>query len=172
MVDAGAEKRSAAGDLAAGIVLLVVSAVGVWSLSTNKFIGSVDYGNDPGPGLLPAILLGLLALSSIAMMGMAGVKLMRLREMESNTGFLDNLAHSLLVPALMVVALFAYSLSMTELGFLETTAIFALFWTVAIGIQDSGRPDVRRLAIWLLEGGAICAGIYAVFAWFIKIPLP
>lgn len=172
MVDAGAERRSAAGDLAAGIVLFTVSSVCAWSLSTNKFVIGLDHGNDPGPALLPSVLLALLALASIAMMGMAGVKLIRLRDGAANTGLLDNLAQPLLVPALMVIALLVYSLSMTELGFLETTATFALFWTVAIGIQDYGRPNARQLAIWLLEGSAICAGVYAVFAWLIKIPLP
>ena len=172
MADAGAERRSAAGDLAAGIVLLVISAVGAWSLATDKFIAGVDYGNDPGPGLLPGLLLGLLALSSIALMVMAGVKLGRMRGTGTNTGPLKISSYPFLVPALMVVALLGYSQSMTWLGFLETTATFALFWTVAIGLQDSGRPDARQLAIWLFEGAAICAGIYVVFAWFIKIPLP
>lgn len=172
MVDVGAERRSAAGDLTAGIVLLVVSTVGAWSLSTNKFVVGVDYGNDPGPGLLPAILLTLLALSSIVMMGIASVKLLRLRRTETESGLHANAGYPLLVPTLMIIALLAYTLSMTELGFLETTITFAVFWTVAIGVQDYGRPDVWRLAIWLLEGSAICAGVYVVFAWFIKIPLP
>lgn len=172
MADVGAEKRSAAGDFTAGIVLFAVSAVGAWSLSGNKFIVGIDYGNDPGPGLLPGFLLALLAVSSLAMMIMSGVKLMRLRKLDTGGGRLDSPYRPLVVPALMVIGLLAYSQSMSWLGFLETTAIFALIWTIAIGIQDSGRPDARRLVIWLLEAGAICAGIYAVFAWFIKIPLP
>jgi len=172
MADVGAERRSAAGDLTAGIVLFIVSAIGAWSLSANKFIAAVDSGNDPGPGMLPAILLVLLAMSSIAMMVLAGAKLLRLRGAETNTGLFDTKGHPLLIPMLLVVTLLVYAESMSELGFLETTAAFALFWTVVIGIQDSGRPDARRLALWLLEGAAICAAIYAVFAWLIKIPLP
>jgi hypothetical protein len=172
MSDAGAERRSAAGDLAAGIVLFSLSAVGAWSISANKFIIGVDYGNDPGPGLLPAILLVLLALSSIAMMALAGLKLLRRRDGGTETGPSGKAGTTLLVPALMVVTLLVYAQSMTWLGFLETTATFAVFWTIAIGVQDFGRPDGRRVAIWLLEAAAICFGIYAVFAWLIKIPLP
>jgi hypothetical protein len=172
MADAEAERRSAAGDLAAGIVLLMVSAIGAWSLSANKSITAVDYGDDPGPGLVPILLIGLLALSSVAMMAMAGTKLLRLNRSGIETRLLDRTGHTLIVPVLMVVALLVYSQSMTWLGFLETTAVFSLFWTVALGLQDTRRPKPGRLVLWLLEGAAICAGIYVVFAWFIKIPLP
>lgn len=172
MVDAGAERRSAAGDLAGGVVLFAVSAVGAWSLSANRFIVAGSYGNDPGPGLLPAILLALLGLFSLAMIALAVARLLRLRGTRNNSRQPRDAWWTFLVPALLVVTLLFYAQSMTELGFLETTGTFAVFWTVAIGMQDTGWPDARRLAIWLLEGAAICAGIYAIFAWFIKIPLP
>lgn len=172
MADVKAERRSAAGDLAAGIVLSVVSAIGAWSLSANKFITTVDYGNDPGPGLLPALLIGLLALSSIAMMAMAGTKLLRLHRSGVEPGLLDGTGRFWIVPVLMIVTLLVYSQSMTWLGYLEATAVFALFWTVGLGLQDTGRPEPGRLVLWLVEGAAICAGVYAVFAWLIKIPLP
>ena len=86
MTDTEAEGRSAALDFAAGVVLFAISAVGTWSLSTNRFIIPGSYGNDPGPGLLPAILLGLLGLFSVTMMAMAGVKLVRLRGSGSDNG--------------------------------------------------------------------------------------
>ncbi len=172
MADGEAEDRSAAGDLAAGVVLFAVSAVGAWSLSTNRFIVAESYGNDPGPGLLPTILLTLLGLFSLAMMALAGARLARLRGNGTDTQPKRGRWRTTVVPALLVVTLLAYVQSMELLGFLETTASFAVLWTVAIGIQDNGRPDARRLAIWLVEGAAICAGIYAIFAWFIKIPLP
>lgn len=166
------EKRSAAGNLAAGFVLLMVSLVGMWSLSTNEFVIGVDHGNDPGPGLLPALLLGLLALSSIGMIVVSGGKLLRLRRSGANTPLLHKTGRTLIVPALMVVTLLLYSQTMEWLGFLETTAVFALFWVIALGMQDYGRPSSGRLMLWLVEGIVICAGVYAVFAWFIKIPLP
>lgn len=172
MLDVEAKKRSAAGDLAAGFVLLVVSAIGIWSLSTNEFVIGVDHGNDPGPGLLPTLLLGLLVLSSVGMMAVAGGKLYSLRQAGTDTGSPHNTCRTLIVPALMVITLLFYSQTMEWLGFLETTAVFALFWTIALGMQDFGRPSAGRLALWLVEGIVICAGIYAVFAWFIKIPLP
>ncbi len=172
MADAEAEGRSAAGDLAAGVVLFAVSAVGAWSLSTNRFIVAESYGNDPGPGLLPAILLALLGLFSLTMMALAGVRLVRLHDNRNDSRPTRDGWRTTVVPATLVVTLLAYAQSMVVLGFLETTAAFAVLWTVAIGIQDNGRPDARQLAIWLVEGAAICAGIYVVFAWFIKIPLP
>ena len=172
MADVGAERRSAAADLMAGIVLFGVSAIGTWSLSHNRFITTEGYGNDPGPGMLPGLLLLLLGLSSLAMMVLAGKKLRRLRRADINKRPIASARNPLLMPALLVVTLLAYAHGMTELGFLETTASFALFWTIAIGMQDSGRPDARRLAVWVVQGAAICAGIYAIFAWLIKIPLP
>ena len=153
-------------------MLFAVSAVGAWSLSGNRFIVAESYGNDPGPGLLPIILLALLGLFSLAMITMAVARLRRLRGTRNDSRQPRAAWRTFLVPALLVVTLLFYAQSMTELGFLETTGTFAVFWTVAIGMQDSGWPDARRLAIWLLEGAAICAGIYAIFAWFINIPLP
>lgn len=172
MVDAGPERRSAAGDLAGGVVLFAISAVSAWSLSANRFIVAGSYGDDPGPGLLPAILLALLGLFSLAMIGLAVARLVRLRGTLDDSRQPRDAWRTFLIPALFVVTLLIYAQSMMALGFLETTGAFAVFWTIAIGMQDTGRPDARRLAIWLLEGAAICAGIYAIFAWFINIPLP
>jgi hypothetical protein len=172
MAETESPLHSAKRDFATGIVLFVVSAIGAWSISTNKFITDVEYGNDPGPGLVPGLMLGFLAASSIAMMVIARVRLRRLRQAGLGDRSADKACSTWLVPALMVTSLVLYSQSMMWLGFLESTIVFALLWTVALGVQDNGRPDLRRSVIWLLEGCAICAGIYAVFAWFIQIPLP
>lgn len=172
MADKTVERRTAAGDLAAGLVLLVVSAVGAWSLMTNEFLVSTDYGNDPGPALLPALLVALLALSAVVMIAMSGTKLVRMGAAGPDRKRLGAVAQPLFIPVLMTVLLLAYSQSMGWLGFLEATAAFAVFWTVALGLQENAKPAPLTLVVWLIEAAAICIGIYAVFAWFIKIPLP
>ena len=171
MADAEAGTRSPAGDIAAGVVLFALSAIGAWSLLTDPFITQESYGNDPGPGMLPGVLLVLLALSSLAMIAIGWARLVRLRglggQVHRGAGW-----KPMLVPLLLVVTLLVYASAMTEFGFLETTAIFAILWTFVIGVQDHARPGALRLAVWLIEGVAICAAIYVVFAWFIKVPLP
>jgi hypothetical protein len=171
MADAESGTRSPAGDLAAGAVLFVLSVIGAWSLLADPFIMGEDYGNDPGPGMLPGVLLILLALSSLAMMAIAGAKMVRARRLGTQARAKASWK-PLLVPLLLVVTLLAYAGAMTQLGFLESTAVFAIFWTFVIGLQDTARPSVVRLVVWLIEGVVICAVIYVVFAWFIKVPLP
>lgn len=172
MTDVTSERRSAKGDFAAGVVLLALCAIGAWNLGTNKFIMTEDYGHDPGPGLLPWLLLGLLALSAVALMALSGAKLRRTRGGARDTGGLARSLPPLLVPALMIVAMAVYSQAMAWLGFLESTVAFALFWTVVLGLQDTRRPSAAQVVLWLAEGVAICAVIYAVFVWLIKIPVP
>jgi len=172
MSDNTAERRTATGDLVAGIVLLAVSAVGGWSLLTNKFLISTNYGKDPGPALLPILLIALLALSAVALIAIAGTKLIRMGPSGTDRERFGATMRPLAVPVLMTAILLVYSQSMDWLGFLESTAAFAVFWTVTLGLQEDPKPAPVTFAIWLIEGAAICAGIYAVFAWFIKVPLP
>ena len=61
-------RRSVAwGDLVTGLILLGATAVGAWSLLGNETLHEFDFGSDPGPALVPSLLLALLAVSATAL---------------------------------------------------------------------------------------------------------
>ena len=69
-------RRSVArGDLVTGLILLGAAAVGAWNLLGNQTLREFDYGADPGPGLVPSLLLVLLAVcaAALALRGLMGM---------------------------------------------------------------------------------------------------
>lgn len=162
------------GDVLAGVVLLVLAGAGLWSLGANPDIAGVDYGADPGPGFLPRILLALLAAGALGLIAVGLLRRARRRTAAAGPDAPQWRRHA--IPALFLAALVVYSKAMTGLGFLEATLVFSVLWTVVLGFQETKGGTaafvLRRLALYLLEGAAITAGIYAVFAWLIKVPLP
>ncbi len=159
--------RSATGDLAAGAVLLVVASVGGWTLFADPLLVSEDYGSDPGPGLLPRLLLALLAAGAL---GLIVTGALRLRS--TTPGLSGGAWRGFIVPTLLVATMLIYSQTLVPLGFLPTTLVFAVFWTILFGIQEWGAPRARSSFLRVVEGLAITGGVYVVFAWLIKIPLP
>lgn len=161
------ESRTATGDLAAGVVLLAVASVGGWSLLGDPFLMDEDYGSDPGPGLLPILMLVLLAAGALGLMVSGAVRL-RSATPSSWSGAWRRFA----VPILLVATMVVYSQTFVPLGFLPTTLVFAVCWTIVFAIQEWGAPGARSIFLRVIEGLAITGGVYAVFAWLIKVPLP
>ena len=161
------ESRSATGDLAAGAALLAVAAIGAWSLIADPFIVAEDYGPDPGPGLLPLFLVALLAAGALGLIVTGALRLQATVTASSSAPW-----RGFAVPTLLVATMLIYSQTMVPLGFLPTTLTFAVFWTVVIGIQEWGTLRTRSALRYVAEGVAVTGGIYMVFAWLIKVPLP
>lgn len=147
--------------------MLAVAAVGGWSLFSNRFVIGEDYGSDPGPGLLPVLLLALLAVGALGLMAVGAAKLRAAKSRRPGATW-----RRLAVPTLLVATMLVYSQTMVPLGFLPTTLAFAVFWAIVIGIQEWGVPRARVAVLYVVEGAAITGGIYIVFAWLIKVPLP
>lgn len=171
MDNAGDRRHAAHVDIAISLTLLAVGGVGAWSLIGNRILFEFDYGSDPGPGLVPALLLAVLGLCALALLLSSVFKLWWIRGIDGERS--DILGAKLLVlPALMTISLVVYALTLVDLGYLGTTITFSAIWCVLIGMQQDGKPTWGRLALYAAEAIAITGGIYLVFAKLILVPLP
>jgi hypothetical protein len=168
---ARAEMREARGDLITSVILLGITATGFWSLNTNPDIG-IDFGADPGPGLIPNLLLWGLGLCGLGMFGGAVVQLLWARNRKAATPVVSEGWGVFLVPVGFTVTLVAYVEAMLSFGFLQATTGFSILWVMLIGYQDHRRFTFRSLVVYLLEALAISGVIYVIFAKLIQVPLP
>jgi hypothetical protein len=161
-------RRDAIGDLVTGIVMLAVVAVGSWSLWHNAELTELDYGADPGPGLLPEILLALLGVLAAAMVLWALFRLRAGPRLPAG----EPRRPLPWFPFLLVGVLVVYSQVMALFGFIPTTLAVTALFLVSIHAQEHGRPGWRALAVGAVEAVAITLATWVVFEKFIHIPLP
>lgn len=152
-----------------GGILLAVSIVGAASLLNNEGLRTGDFGRDPGPGLLPVILLVLLAAGSLVLTVMGAV---RLRATAGGARRDATPWRVFVFPVAMLTALGLYVWAMAPLGFIEATLAFVVPWVILLGWQDDGMPSLGRLSIYAVQAVGIVAAVWLVFAGLIKVPLP
>ena len=161
----------ARGDLTVitGLILLGATAIGAWSLLGNEALTAFDYGADPGPGLVPELLLVLLGVcaAALALRGLMG-----LRQAVPEPKTQEPSARRIVYPSLLVVTVFLYALGLPAAGFLAATIVFTGLWSILIGRQEAGVLTIKSSALFAVEALAITAGVYVVFAELIKVPLP
>jgi hypothetical protein len=172
MLKDGERRRTAQLDFATGMAILGACGVGAWSLAGNRVLYDFDYGADPGPGLVPALLLAVLVLCAVVMIMIATVRLWIERG-----GAIIAAANRmnwkfLVLPTGMTASLLLYAWSVAQLGFLPSTMVFALLWCLLIGLQDNPRLTPRDLIVVAVEAFAISGGIYLVFVKLIEVQLP
>lgn len=167
----GEKARRAFGDIAISLVLFGIMGAGFWSLTDNKDI-LLDFGNDPGPGLFPSLLLWALGLCGLALLAVAIWQLWRAGAEEEGSRSATGGWRIFLNPSLLVACLFIYVYAIGTVGFLPSTICFALLWVFNLGIQDEGVPGFRTVAVYSLEALAVSFVIYLIFAKIIKVPLP
>lgn len=139
-------------NIAAG-VLFCLGAVTAWSSATTLSMGSFRH---PGSGFLPFALACILSLLSLALFFSKG------KTTSQAAAFWPERAW--MRPLLGSLALFAYALFLSILGFLPTTILFMVGWTRVI----------ERLP-WhkvLLVATGVTTGLYLVFIWFLGVPIP
>lgn len=131
----------------------------------------MDWGADPGPGLVPALLLALLGLGALGLILRGGVAL-RGTPKQTEAGAVSAMIRPYLLPLAMVLFLIVYSQAMIAVGFLPATAVFASVWSILIAWQDGRRRNLRGIALFVAEGLAITFFIYFAFERIIGVPLP
>lgn len=166
------EKRSQAKkDVVTGLVLCAVTAFLGWSLFTNDSIVGADFGADPGPGLVPALLLRLLGLCALAMIAVGLKNLWQVRKTEPRRSSTASWK-ALLLPGLLTATMIVYLWALQVIGFLLITAVFTLCWMFVIGIYDDGRPTKRAVIRYVVHAVAVTVVVYVVFTKLIHVPLP
>ena len=154
--------------LAAGAFIALWAVAGWFSVLTNNQIIGVDFGADPGPGLLPAIVLTILTGGSLILIGagLYGLKAWRAPPIAWR-----RIGRQVIMPLLLATSLVAYIPIIHVLGFIAGNALFAAAWMLLLGIGEV-RSDPRRGLMNIALGVLIGVGlIYYVFIYWIGVPL-
>ena len=155
--------------LAAGLFFAAWAVAGWISLSANDQIAGVDFGLDPGPGLLPTIVLSILTAGAAALCG-SGLAGLRRRSARPPVPW-SGMAREAALPLLLLACLAGYVPLVRLVGFLPGTALFAIGWMALLdraGLRAAPRPALVAIAL----GSAIGVGlIYALFIRWIGVPL-
>jgi len=154
--------------LAAGAFIALWAVAGWYSFLTNSQIIGQDFDTDPGPGLLPAIVLMILTGGSLILMGAGLYGLGHFRAPPIAWG---RMVRQLAMPLLLVVSLLGYIPLIHAIGFIAANAVFASAWMMFLGAGEL-RRDPRRGLIQIALGTLIGIGlIYYVFIYWISVPL-
>lgn len=152
-------------DLLAGGFFLVWAGVGWVSYTGNTALRASLWAQaDPGPALVPLIVLALLSLGGGFLLAKG---LWRAARWEGGEGLPAATAH--LLPLGFAATLGALAVAMPATGFLPAAIIFCVFWLWAL---SSGGPSLTGWALRLLAAGAIGGGIHLVFSGLLRVPLP
>lgn len=158
-----------AGDLTTGSLLVALAAFGLRALARHPSLTEFDFGTDPGPVLLPRLLLsslgvggGLLAVHGLWKLIRAGRR---------SLSFPLQL-RQVLLPAAFALSLGGYVAVLKPVGFRLATAVFATLWVLLLTRQMGGRWSVRMVATMVAVGVGITAAVYYVLQGFVKVPLP
>lgn len=152
-------------DLLAGGFFLVWAGVGWFSYAGNAVLrASFGAQADPGPALVPLMVLVLLSLGGS---GLLAKGLWRLFHTETGEGLPAARAH--ILPLGFAASLGALVVAMPATGFLPAAVAFSLFWLWAL---SSGGHSALGWALRLLVAGLIGGGIHLIFAALLRVPLP
>lgn len=154
-------------ELGAALFFALWPLAGWWAVSGDAYLWS-DFGADPGPSLMPAIVLTLLSAGSLAMV-LRALVLLRAGRATLPPG---PLVSRLLTPLLFVVTLLALVPLMQAVGFVAAGALFAAGWMLALRDRARTHGPVRHLLEVVLATAIGIGLIYYVFARVIDVPLP
>lgn len=164
----GTEARPSVGDLVLGILFIGIGIAGLYDVLTDPFL-DLFTGRDPGPALMPQLMLGLLILAGVVQIVTVCVRAVAASGFRSDTQFR---LRTIALPASFVLTLILYATIVRWSGYLAATFVFALFWLPIIQLRNIGRPSP---SIWLLmgfEAALVTGALWAVFKYLILVPLP
>lgn len=159
------DSREVLRDLATGALSLALA--GALTIAHFGQTGRLheDYGREPGPALLPELLLGALALAGAGMLarGLFGYWRDRpwLAEGELRSGMT-----ALATPVLVVTLLVVFLIVQRVIGFGLSCAGIGMAVAMILARQD--RKPLPRAA---LEGILIAVALYGLFRFVLSVPL-
>ena len=160
--------RESRNRIAAGAFLALWSLAGWWSFLTTPALYRYDYGVDPGPGLLPGIVLAVLSVGALLLIG-TGV-----RQLVSEPGdhrYWRRLGDGALVPTLFVASLLVYVPAIDAIGYLPASGLLAFCWIAALGLRHRD-GTTRSIALTAAAATLVGVGaIYLVFVVLIGVPV-
>ncbi len=160
--------RDPRNQLTAGGFLGLWCVAGWWSLAATPAVSSAEYGVDPGPGLLPRLVLTILTLGALTLIG-NGIR--RILSQPAEHEYWSSLTRGTLVPAIFLISLAIYVPAIELIGYVPASAILAFAWMSFLGLRSRESGSVPSL----LQAGAgtvIGVGlIYLIFVHLIGVPV-
>lgn len=163
--------RQGLSDALSGLILAIVGVVGLLSLKRNATLTTFDFGTDPGPALVPRLLLLALLVGGIGLIGLGLT-----RTATAGIGPVAVLRtaalrrHAVLIA--FVLSLAIYLGVLPRIGFVSATLMFSTSW-IAILTRKAGNPIRPRTVTTAIVGATVITTvIYYVFKGFVKVPLP
>lgn len=139
---------------------------GWWSILRDPFLWA-DYGLDPGPSVMPVIVLTLLSTGSVLMLARA-VYL----AFAGTARVSADLFRHLLVPALFTLSIVALVPLMYRIGFIPAALAFCLGWMLVLHDRRRRLGLPRLLAETMLSTAAGVGLVAYAFIQLIHVPLP
>lgn len=163
------ETNNFASDIAVAAFFLIWAIVGWTSLLSDANLFSDLYaGADPGPTLLPIIVLSVLSLGGAALA--AGAFLSR-RHTSKSADTALGLPKGFKLALALFVTIASFPFFMTHIGYLPTTFIFVFVWAFGL-THDPMQAPLRNGMIAALAAGITTLLIYACFDLLIGVRFP
>lgn len=160
--------RSFKADVAVAAFFLIWAAVGWISLLSDKNLFSDLYaGADPGPTLLPIIVLCVLTVGGAALAAGALIS----RRPASKDGTARHLPKGFKLALALFLSVASFPFFMTIIGYLPTTFIFVFVWAFVL-TQEPMRAPFRNGLIAALAASITALLIYACFDLLIGVRFP
>lgn len=154
--------------LGGGLFFCLWAGLGWYGHLTNDQLGG-DFGLDPGPGLLPSIVLSILTIGALILIGMGLTE--RARSAERVSVDWPAIARSLVAPMLLCLSLTTYLPLIRMFGFVPATMLFSALLMIALSrrkLLAAPRSELQTIVIGVL----VCTALtYALFIYWIGVPL-
>lgn len=154
-------------DVAAGALCVLAAAALSYVHLTQEGRLHADFGAEPGPALLPEILLAALGGAGVLLAGRGVVALRFWRKAAPVAAPPTGGALPLGLLGLAALALWAQAF----VGFGAATVALGALTCAALSAQERGRLSRAAAARASLEGAAVAACIYGVFRFILSVPL-
>ena len=159
-------------DLICGLTVIAFTSIGTWGIVTDDYLMEEDYGADPGPSLVPIMLLCVLGLLGIHMTTKACYYILKNSKRVTKIPSITENWITFLIPLTFVCTMFFYTWIIEIIGFIWVTLGFTLLWIFTIGIHDNGLPTKKDILLYFVYSVAMTFFIYYIFVHLIMVQLP
>lgn len=164
--------RTSGRDLSCGLLFSAIAVIGLIEITTNaRLMDTLGRGPDPGPALLPLIVLSLLLMGGAALLlkGLAGWAFTPSEAVEK--GVIETPPPSQhLHAAALLASLTVLPVVITWLGFLLASALFAAPWLVWLEYRR-GVGRRRALLLGMAVAAFLAIALHVVFVTLLGIAI-
>ncbi|MCF3935380.1 tripartite tricarboxylate transporter TctB family protein [Acuticoccus sp. M5D2P5] len=141
------------------------AVIGWWAILGDSYVWT-DFGLDPGPVLMPVLVLSFLSIGAVIMFARAVLLTLR-----RDGRFEGRIFRNLWIPAVFAGSVLLMVPVMYRIGFLATALIFAFGWMCVLA--EAWHGNWKRRLLMIVIASAVGVGLLTyIFAEVIRVPLP